>query len=431
MVTQLYTAPLKPYNAAHAQKGVGAPLGQAKSSELTTNPDDDGSQNGSHTLAALQDQSQNGVINIQAVLVDFQSTMDALGVTPEVRQEVAPYLQVVAHQAQRPQPVAGLVKQNLRIAGDTLDQFISETLGQPSNVVREWVDALLLQPINFKSDTPIVIHTGVEAGMAAPMAPASGPIQDHGAASSDSLDTGSSELADVDQRFIKQALQDAKLAMKENRLDDAMGKYQGILDKLDGQDYPLVKGRVLYQMGRVQEKGRNLEGAVDYYQNALDTLPEKAALELRGKVCRAYGQVLQQQGNIDQAITIFQQGIGIQAALGNAAEQGQMRNLLGMVYMRQGQVEQAQTQFESALVLAQESDPAMVTDVLSNLGSLSRKAGRYAKAMGYYKQSYEAASARQDVDGMRQTLQTMASLYLDTGKPEKAYKILEKALFKV
>src|SRR5579883_3077338 len=111
MVTQIYTAPLKAYTP-NSQFGLSSPLGAQKKQDNPLTGDEDPSQGQSNMLAAVKEQSQKGVISIHSVISDFQNTMDALGVTPEVRQDVSPYLQVIAHQAQMPQPVAGLMKQN-------------------------------------------------------------------------------------------------------------------------------------------------------------------------------------------------------------------------------------------------------------------------------------------------------------------------------
>jgi hypothetical protein len=54
-----------------------------------------------------------------------------------------------------------------------------------------------------------------------------------------------------------------------------------------------------------------------------------------------------------------------------------------------------------------------------------------AQAFVYYKQSYQASQKANNRDGMKQTLQNIASLYLETGKPDKALKALQNALYRI
>ncbi len=420
MVTQIYTAPLKSYNP-QGQMGFTPPLAPQRNSTGMSASEEDAGQGQSRTLAALQDQSKSGVISIRAVLADFHSTMDALGVSQNIRDEVAPYLQVVAHQSQSTQPVTGLVKQNLRIAGDTLDQFISTTLGQKSHVVREWVDALLLQPINYKSDSPISVDPPQNVGsnqLQGPSLP------------SETLTQGlsDSKISQDDQQFIKQSLQDAKTALKAQDTDQAMGDYQGVLDKLQGKSVPQVQGRVLYQMGKVMDKTNQLDKAEAFYKQANQVLSTANNPQLQSKVSNALAMNLSQQGDYNGAVDSLKQVLVLETQLGNVDAQGATLNQMGMFYMRLGQGTDAKNSFEDALSRIQGNNSKLASDIYSNLGALAKRDGKRSQAFSYYKQSLETASLQNDKDGVRQTLQNIASLYLDSGKPEKALKILQNAL---
>ncbi len=415
MVTQLYTAPLRPY--LPQKKGVSSPAPKPQPDDLQ--PSGDAPQHGpSQTLAAMQEKGP-GNISIQAVLSDFQNTMDALGVTQPVREEVAPYLQVVAHQAQKPQPSSGLIKQNLRIAAETMDQYITQTLGKPSNVVREWVDALLLQPINYHSDTPIELRAF------APTPPAEIP---RNAPAS----TVGTKLPTQDGAWVKARLNEAKAAMANNAVDEAMGHYQGILDHLNGSSaHPDVEARVLYQMGRAMEKASKPAEAKGYYEQANAKLPPQSHPKLEMKVHKALGMLLYQEGQLDSAAERLTQAVELSAAAEPEGNHSSLLNQLGITRLRLGQHEAARGAFEKALQQAQAYPNAHTSDILSNLGAVHRKTGEHRTAFGYYKQSLQAAQAENNRDGMRQSLQAMAALYLDAGKPEKAFKALENALYRV
>jgi tetratricopeptide (TPR) repeat protein len=431
MVTQLYTAPLKPYNSNNI--GMNSPLGpKKKEMELSFN-DQESQQGGGNMLSAMKEHSQKGIISIQAILGDFQSTMEALGVTPEVQQEIVPYLQVVAHQAHRPQPATPLIKQNLRAAADTMDNFISDTLGQKSNVVREWVDALLLQPVEFHSDKPISINN---SGMQNPLGQANGSSH---ADNSDDMEPFPSvtvqgrttTLNRQDQDFIRQTLQKAKAAMKANQPDTALGLYQRVLNKLQGADHPELEGRVLYQMGRTMDKAHKPHEAKTYYQQANDALLQTHQPKLQAKIQRALGNIHRNEGNMDRAVEHYKESLALFSSASDEAGQVPVLNQLGILYYQQGQTREAKRTFQQSLEKAKTSHPKMVSDILSNLGGLSRSEGKKGKAFSYYKQSLMAAREQNNREGVRQTLQDIAALYLDAGKPDKALKALQNALHRV
>ena len=94
-------------------------------------------------------------INIKQVLIDFNSTLAAIGATPDVEEEVKTYLSLVETQSQKENPNKKIITSNLKIAADVLDTYISDTLKKPSKVVKDWVEALLLQNIDFKVDESI------------------------------------------------------------------------------------------------------------------------------------------------------------------------------------------------------------------------------------------------------------------------------------
>ena len=94
-------------------------------------------------------------INIKQVLIDFNSTLGAIGATEDVENEVKTYLNLVETQSQKANPNKKIIVSNLKIAADVLDTYISDTLKKPSKVVKDWVDALLLQNIDFKVDNTI------------------------------------------------------------------------------------------------------------------------------------------------------------------------------------------------------------------------------------------------------------------------------------
>jgi len=401
MVTQIYTPPVQLKNP----KAFGSPVGVQKKmpDDAGANGSDDSQRDPSRGLAALKEQSQNGVISIHAVLSDFQNTMTALGVSQEVREEVQPYLQVIIHQAQKTQPAMGLMKQNLRGAAQTLDEFISKTLGQKSNVVKEWVDALLLQHIDYKSDRRIDLSATPEAE--SPMA-------------------GKNEQ-DSDSDPLKQGLQNARQAAQSGQLDEAVEQYQQLLKALPASDSQSA-ATIQYQMGRCLEKAGNPQAAKACYQKSSAALGDSSQPKLQAKVQKAMGSLLGKEGDTTGAIQHLQNALDAEQKSGNDGAQAGTLNQLAILKFRESKLDEAKPLLDQALEKAKIAKPDMLTDIYSNLGAVSRKAGRYSDAFGYYKQSLGEAQKNQDPQAQHDALQKIAALYLDTGKTDKAYKLLQQ-----
>lgn len=91
-------------------------------------------------------------VNIAQILTDFKNTALAIGSPPNILQEVEQYLGLAETESLKSEPDKKLIQSNLKNASNILDKFISVTLDKKSKVVENWVDALFLQQVNYKSD---------------------------------------------------------------------------------------------------------------------------------------------------------------------------------------------------------------------------------------------------------------------------------------
>lgn len=371
MVTQIYTAPLRRYSPNNLV-GLNT-AGQAPTGAIESEVPGESQQESESTLIAIQEQAKRGVISIQSVLTDFKSTMTALGTPQDVSNQIDPYLQVVAHQAQQTQPATGLMKQNLKAAADTLDTYISSTLGQKSTVVKEWVDALLLQPIEYHSDQPIAAI------------PAQPNINYVGAKPLATQTEASVEEAAVeDKTWITSQLAAAKAAKGEENWPQAMQMYQGILEKGQGQLSP----------------------------------------ELAAKIRVQFASAAQSAGQPNVAIQ------SLETAMPNLSGPAQVKALsrLGQLYAAQGDAESAKNKYKEALTLAQEFSPEAQPYLFKSMASVAKQDGRMGTAMQWYKQSVQLAKTYDKPQVAQQAVQEMASIYLDKGNPQKAMQLLQSVI---
>ena len=104
--------------------------------------------NGQHTTI---DYSKSQV-NIAQIITDFKNTSLAIGTPDDIAERVNQYLSFAEMQSKEDVPDREFIKNSLRSASKILDNYITQTLNKDSKVVENWVEALFLQQVNYKSD---------------------------------------------------------------------------------------------------------------------------------------------------------------------------------------------------------------------------------------------------------------------------------------
>jgi tetratricopeptide (TPR) repeat protein len=399
MVTQLYTAPIRPYPKQQPSNAQSA----AYTDEATVEQQDKKMPQPSQRLAAQEESEQNQAIKIDSIITDFNNTMNALGVPESVKQEVEPYLKVVIHQASSEKPSSGLIKQNLKASANILDTYIGSALNQPSHVVREWVDALLMQNINFRAEP------GLKSQFSIPAPP---------------------PLSDNALNNIGVMLQDAKKYAVAKEYDQALTLYQNALNHLPENGYAKPQAQALYGMAKIYELQGHADTAKLYYEKASQAFNGVEAPALQSKIHGALGAISQKTGDITAA------GIHLNLAVSLAEKSetlikpyGKFLGQLATVQTKLGQLPEAKETLEKALIHAQEQRQAgLAFKSLSLLGQVAESENQPKLAMGYYKQWYESAKASDTPEEVEAALTQIASVYLKTDQPLKALKALQLAL---
>lgn len=427
MVSRVYTPLIPSYQRS---QGVGNPRGAVTSAtdeqqrlSAQQSPIGDEGNDSNRPSAGLQavqfDRFQK--IPLDAVIHDFKSTMTALGADEKTRSEVAAYLNVVRLQAAKEQPEVPFIKHTLRTAANSLDQFISNALGQPSKVVKEWVDALLLQDIDYHADLP------PEAVSAATNAEANSPASEKQQAEAEAL-SQEAGMATSTKAQLKSLIEDAKACQKSGQTTEAEQKLQDALALLADQNKPGWEGKVWQLKGRFYDQNGRWEEAIASFKQAADkfetaNLPQKQATALH-----TLGSILEDHGNLDQARQAYEQVVSLDMQFGDIKAQLRSLNDLGSIYLRQGDAGQAtQTLQQAAQLIQTHPVPAQVqSDILSNLASAQRQAKAFPDAIQNYQQALKAAKEGKDRSRYTSTLQQLASLYVEANQPDQAMKALQR-----
>lgn len=92
-------------------------------------------------------------INISQILVDFKNTIASIGAPADVEAKVHEYIAMVEDESNKETPRKETIITSLKTASRLLDDYISNTLKKPSSVVQDWIDAFLLQQVDYKADS--------------------------------------------------------------------------------------------------------------------------------------------------------------------------------------------------------------------------------------------------------------------------------------
>lgn len=426
MVTRIYTPPIQPYTHTVPLQGRVSQGAQ----EAPTSPGEDTQQLSiQEREAQQQEQEQQGpnggfgsltapgqTIPIQNVLTDFSSTMNALGVDNNTNAEVTAYLNVVKIQANKEKPDINFIKQALRSAANTMDQFISQALGQPSRVVRDWVDALLMQPIDFKQ------------GHAAQTLPPTNPA----AVSTDSSQPLSSEEA---KRLVSDWVRQSKTLAQQGQFKDAKTLVRQSLSQMNqsGQNNASVtQGRLYALLGRYEAQDGNKEAALRQYQRAYDYFntnrTDTDTSQRQAKTLSALSRLYDELGQLDQAQQHYEALLRHPGYDASPAVSGQAYNDLGSIYLRQGEPQKAIDTFQLAYQQVQGADPQNpgLPDILSNLGTAQQAARQYHQAAQAYRLSLKLAKSQQNRDAYQAGLEALAQLYDEANLGDRAAAVRQR-----
>jgi len=430
MVSRVYTPLIPAYPRSQSVGNGRGPVSSATDDQkaIAQGNANDANRPSAGLQAVQFDRSQK--IPLDAVIHDFKNTMNALGADEQTRSEVAAYLNVVRLQAAKDQPEVPFIKQTLRTAANSLDQFIGKALGQPSKVVKEWVDALLMQDIDYHADLPPE-ETGAESNgksnnqevkfaANSPENDASDPVQ---VAADDAPGLNAAAKTQL-----KTLIEDAKTSQQADNSADANQKLQQALDLLSNQVRPDLEGKVWQLKGRFADQSGQWEEAVSCFEQAANrfeaaNLPQKQANSLH-----AMASILEEHGQLDKAQAAYQQVVELDTQYGDAKSQLRSLNDLGSLHLRRGDVAQATQTLQQAAQLMQNQPipPQVQSDILSNLGAAQRKAQDFNQAIQSYQQSLKTAREAKDRSRYTSTLQQLASLFVEANQPDQAMKALQR-----
>jgi tetratricopeptide (TPR) repeat protein len=431
MVSRIYTPLIAPYqrsgnvgnsrgpiiNPEEGQNSAGTPASNEQANTI------DSARSGVGLKAVQYSQFQK--IPLNDVIHDFKNTMTALGADENTQQEVSAYLNGVRYQAGKDQPEVGFIKHSLRTAANTLDQYIGKALGQPSKVVKEWVDALLTQDIDYKADI------SAEETTLTPSKTLNSRENPHEKRAEEALELAKEDTSSLKtpvKSRLKNLIETAKAECREKNYDQADQQLQAALDLLADKNKPDWEGKVWGLRGKIYDQAGQWEKAVNAFEQAAQQFEQAEMPQKQSNALHAMASILEDHSEAQKAKGYYQQVVALDTIYAEPQTLLRSLNDLGSIALRTGDTAEAIQSLQNAVGLmpTQTIPPGIRSDLQTNLGAAYRKNQDYPQAIDSYQQSLSAAKQARDKIRYTSALQQLASVYVEANQPENAMKALQR-----
>jgi len=356
-------------------------------------------------------------VPLNAVLTDFHSTMQAIGIDEYTQSEVNVYLQAANLQSTKSNPDVNYIKGSIKTAADTLDSYIGTALGKPSTVVNDWASALLQQNIEFKNQKPFQMPQTKSSG---------------NETSGESLTAlGSAVVApfkilNPDQKKqLRSTIAAAQTAQSQGDLDSAQNLLTQAHSQIADSPYPAIQGKVYRLQGQVYKQQGQFDNAIESYQSAADSfskaqLPQKQADSLHAKA-----SLQEDRGQLQSALATYQQVHALDAQQTDQSIQSRSLHDLGRVSLQLGDTQSAITHLQTAAEQSGTLPADVRSEMYTTLGQAYRRSGQTRDAITAFNTAARSARESGNTRLYAGSLQQYASVLLEGGQSVRAVKALE------
>lgn len=380
--------------------------------------------------SSLDTNIKNSTVNIAQIIKDFKNTAAAIGTPDDLNEEVKAYLTLVETQVTKDDPNIKLVKSNLKNAASILDNYITETLQRPSQVVENWLDALFLQKINYKfNDEQVNPQFLVK-------------FPDGRKLATDETDQVTSETNTNTQAKAAQETEETKVIIPEDEelkslfvqakkytyVSDpqkAMKTFQQALERAVVVNDSETQSKILYEIGKIYDNYDYLAQALTSYNKSLYTTKDS---NIKTKAHFSMAKIYDDVSQLEPAINHYMSSISYAGESENFAAQSTSLTKIGNIFTDKYS-KRAFEFYGEAELIADESDNSKIKGyVSSNLGNAYAKFNEPKIALKSYSKAVKNYQNAKSEDKMAVNYQKAAELMEVLGNPQKAKSLLEKAL---
>ncbi|MFH0702559.1 MAG: tetratricopeptide repeat protein [bacterium] len=352
-----------------------------------------------------------------------------MDVPKNINEEVSGYLGLVKLQSQKPKPSQNIVKSNLKNAAEILDEYITKTLNKPSKVVTGWINALLLQNIEYK--TPINASESIETKITSKI-----------------NEEKIQENIDLDKQQIIQEKPETKIStdpeniklnnlykqsekfLNLNEYDKALLNYEKVLESAKSIGNKYVETDASMDIAYIHDVNNNLSLALENYNNAANLAKFTGDRKTQAKAYYNMATIYDDVGKSDLALEHYHASLGFDGDTENLKAQATTLNNIGNIFANTKQYKTALDYYKLAFILAKEDDDkAGKAFVLSNTAEVFKTLGFDDRALKCYKDAIKFDKQAGNIVNCAKNYEHAGDIMLKNSLPEKSQNLYKKSLF--
>ncbi len=366
-------------------------------------------------------------IGIDQVLADFRNTTNAIGAPEDVKQEVASYLSLIENQSKKDNPNAQIIQSNLKNASQILDEYITNTLKKPSKVVENWVDALFLQKIDYKSSSPSVEKTFLAQGTTVTTQQfddTSVRTESIVAEEKPQMETQNGVYVPSDPQLRRMFIQAKKYAAIDSN-EKALYAFQTTMDYAQEIGDEQTAAMIHYEEGRLYDGFNQIEDALYNYNRAAKQSDDT---NIKARAHLSMGKIYDDYVKFEPAVDHYCAAVSFAGEADNIKLQTQALTDLAQIHTGRYDKENAYMFMDLASVTAEETGSEKVQGITySKSAKMCEKLGERSKALSLYGSSAESFSRIDDNENLAKNYRSAAQVMKQYGNLAKAKKLLSKA----
>ncbi len=362
-------------------------------------------------LDTVRKRQANLAISTQDVYNDFKKTAQLLGVDGSFDDLLQSHFTLVNQEATQAVPDEKWIKTVLTRLAKYLDNKVSSTLDEKSNVVGEWLDALFTQPIQW---VPMDLGATTQASKVISVNPSS--LQE------DVPARVTLHMNRVNHLVMKDGLERVYTALQSKQWDVAENVIADVFKNVTSDAMTLSQRQ---QWQGLQFKLWQKQGK---YESILSEALQVPTNEKRPELIRVTAEAYAQTGDYKEAIRTLHPLL----AMPTDTEKLDAKTALKSWERLSSWAKELQNHalehkmlegyYKASKAGVEPRDIAL--DTIKRLQILEQLRGKDAHALKLAQERVNLAKAQRNRVGYTSALQDVASLYLNQGKSEKAQKVL-------
>ncbi len=400
-------------------------------------------------------------MNIQQILIDFKSTINAIGASEDVEEEINGYLDLIDKQTQKENPNKKVIISNLKVCANLLDNYISETLNKPSKVVKDWVEALLMQPIDYRADKTLTkgafeTITG-EPPQTAKLAQKKIAQKEANSVKNQSVEAVQSQADEINIAEENNSIEENNISTQEVSItenaknvsktdveinniileadniinknpDSAMSLYSEAFKLAQKEDNKNLMAKIYSRIGILQNNTNNLIGALDCLNASTLLAYECGETELMAENHAQMGKIYDEKGLFEPAFNHYHRSVALNGELENLDKQTETLTQVGDMFSERYFANEALGYYDLALDMAKENkNYENASNIFRHCAKTNENSGQLEQAMKNLKNAAAISNNINDDSEVASIYEQAGDMMKKMGHIKKAADLYKKA----